>query len=321
MSVQPADSVLLLVRGYSPPDGWRVSGRLFGPACDLSQWRTYYPPDALEVSAVFGGLYSAPDAHTVAVRFAGVATPESPLYRHDATEISFALPRDYTIASPPLVITLPPDGRLYGAALGALPFGGAAIARYGVRATASGAVPLSGGAIATTENGARIANALGTVPLGGAAIARHGVRAAAAGTLPITLGGSAQARHGVRAIAAGAIPLHGSAPARHGVRAVAQGALPLSGVAGVTHARYEVRGEVRLSPGGLLVQRHVRVYARDTGALVAAANSVGGYFRVACALEPAEYVVLPIDLSPDATDFVPPVANRVLSVLAQDAWR
>ena len=82
-----------------------------------------------------------------------------------------------------------------------------------------------------------------------------------------------------------------------------------------------MRGEVRLTEGGLLVQRRVRVYSRETGALVGQGDSVGGYFRVPCDLNSAEYVILPIDLSESATDFAPPVANRVTSVLARDDWR
>lgn len=286
--------------GYLAPTAYAVSAQIDGG---------YVTPGGARASAVMphghgvllGTGYVAPSAWVVSASFAPWAA--------------------YAIPSPPITITLPPDGRVFGGALGALQFDGTAVTRHGVRGSAHGVIPLAGGIIAETENTGRIANALGAVPLAGETAARHGVRAVAAGLLPITMGGAAVARHGVHATSGGAIGFVGNAPARHGVRVTADGAVPLRGVAGTTHGRYEVRGEVRLSPGGVLAQRTVRVYARDSGALVASGDSVGGYFRIACGFEPGEYVVLPIDLSPDATDFVPPVANRVVSVRAQDVWR
>lgn len=246
-----------------------------------------------------------------------------PVYRHlpGATYVTAEFHAPYSIQSPPITITLPPSGRVFGDAFGAVPLLGGVTARHGVRAVASGAVPLAGGALAETENTAAIGNAAGAVPLAGAATARHGVRATADGHLPITLSGSGTARHGVRAVLSGSVPLAGGAAARHGVRAAAAGGVSLGGSVASTHIRYEVRGEVRLTEGGLLVQRRVRVYSRETGALVGQGDSVGGYFQVACDLAPAEYVILPIDLSESATDFAPPVANRVTSVLARDDWR
>lgn len=320
MSTQPANSLLFLVRGYTPASGSRVSGWLAGPAHDLTQWKAYFPR-AYEIRATLTTGYSAPDAVAVTAQFGGINTPESPLYKYDSTAINFALPRNYSVQAPPIAITLPPSGRVFGDAFGAVPLIGGVTARHGVRAVASGAVPLAGGALAETENTAAIGNAAGAVPLAGAATARHGVRATADGHLPITLSGSATARHGVRAVLSGSVPLAGGAAARHGVRGVAAGGVSLGGSVASTHVRYEVRGEVRLTEGGLLVQRRVRVYSRETGALVGQGDSVGGYFQVPCDLAPAEYVILPIDLSESATDFAPPVANRVTSVLARDDWR
>jgi len=285
----------------------------------------YVAPAGDAVTAAFTAGYAAPAGDEVAAVMphgygyqpgSGYVPPVG-----DAVTASFAPWKPYDIPSPPLTITLPPSGRVFGDAFGAVPLLGGVVARHGVRAVASGTVPLAGGALAETENTAAIGNAAGAVPLAGAATARHGVRATADGHLPITLSGIATARHGVRAVLSGGVPLAGGAMARHGVRGVAAGGVSLGGSVASTHVRYEVRGEVRLTEGGLLVQRRVRVYSRETGALVGHGDSVGGYFQVPCDLDPAEYVILPIDLSESATDFAPPVANRVTSVLARDDWR
>jgi hypothetical protein len=80
--------------------------------------------------------------------------------------------------------------------------------------------------------------------------------------------------------------------------------------------RYEVRGEVR--DQGILVDRRVRVYSRETGELLGQSDTVVGAFRIPLGFTAQEAVIVPIDLAPDAVDFSPPCANRVLSVLAED---
>ena len=81
--------------------------------------------------------------------------------------------------------------------------------------------------------------------------------------------------------------------------------------------RYELKGEVRQA--GVLINRRVRAYHRDTGALVNEGDTVAGHFRLHTGFAPAEYYVIPIDLSNDAADWTPPCANRLVSVLAMDA--
>lgn len=100
-----------------------------------------------------------------------------------------------------------------------------------------------------------------------------------------------------------------------GQGAVAFGQFSAAG-AGIVE-RYELKGEVRQS--GVLVNRRVRAYHRDTGALVNEGDTVAGRFRVHTGFTPAEYYVIPIDLSNDAADWTPPCANRLASVLAMDA--
>lgn len=80
--------------------------------------------------------------------------------------------------------------------------------------------------------------------------------------------------------------------------------------------RYVLRGEVRNQ--GVLVDRRVRAYRRSDGALIAQGDTVAGVFGLHAGFAADEYTVLPIDLASGATDFAPPAANRVVSVLAQD---
>lgn len=88
-------------------------------------------------------------------------------------------------------------------------------------------------------------------------------------------------------------------------------------VAGVAvHPRYEARGVVK--QGGVLVNRRVRVYDRDSGELLGQGDTAAGKFNVHAGFTERECTVLPIDLSPGAVDWRPPVANRVLSKLADD---
>lgn len=83
-----------------------------------------------------------------------------------------------------------------------------------------------------------------------------------------------------------------------------------------TVVRFEVRGEVRNQ--GVLVDRRVRAYRRNDGALIAEQDTTAGRFRLHCGFAAAEHYLVPVDLSAEATDYAPPCANRVLSVLADD---
>lgn len=114
-------------------------------------------------------------------------------------------------------------------------------------------------------------------------------------------------------------PLGGlSASAHVVVTAAASVAGPL-GAATIhsTVQRYELRGAVRSN--GVLVNRRVRAYRRDTGAMAGEADTVLGRFIIPAGSAPAEHYLIPIDLDAGASDYAPPAANRVVSVLAQDA--
>lgn len=119
----------------------------------------------------------------------------------------------------------------------------------------------------------------------------------------------------------GAVTAPAGTGAGAGVRGVAgQGAVTFSNVsvtsAGVVE-RYELKGDVRLS--GVLVNRRVRAYRRDSGALINEGDTVGGHFRLHTGFVSGEYYVIPIDLAEEASDWTPPCANRLVSVLAMDA--
>ena len=179
----------------------------------------------------------------------------------------------------------------------------------------------------------------GEIDVTGSAQGSHGVRGTGSGEADVTGSGSGLAgvetvvgvgsgqadfegagdgAHGVRGVGAGESDVEGGAQGRHGVRGNGAGEADVTGTAAGLHLRYELRGEVRLS--GVLVNRRVRAYRRDTGALVGEADTVAGRFRVNAGVgAPREHYVIPLDMSEDATDWRPPVANRVLSVLADDA--
>lgn len=164
------------------------------------------------------------------------------------------------------------------------------------------------------------ARAAATTPLGSAsavvgAIADIEVRGAA-GT---PLGAASAVAHLVDIARASASTPLGAAAARARTVTLARAAAgsPL-GVCAVraTVLRYELRGEVRLS--GILVNRRVRAYSRATGALLGEADTVVGRFHVPAGFAAAECYVTPIDLTEGANDWLPPTANRITSVLADD---
>lgn len=133
----------------------------------------------------------------------------------------------------------------------------------------------------------------------------------------INVVGDGAGAHGVRGPGVGIVGIYGAGTGLHGVRGAGSGDVDITGSAEGLHLRYELRGEVRMA--GVLVNRRVRAYRRDTGALVGEADTTAGQFRVAAGIgAPREHYVIPLDLSEDATDWRPPTANRVVSVLASD---
>ena len=188
----------------------------------------------------------------------------------------------------------PAPAGVTGTAEGALDFTGSSVAAHGVAVVAAGALAFSGSA--TVEHSSAV------------------VECVAEGTLAFT--GAASVAHGIALQAAGTLAFAGSGAAAHGVAATCAGTLGFTGACAALHLRYEVRGEVRL--GGVLVNRRVRCSKRATGELMGQADTVAGRYRVHAGFDDAEVYVTAIDLADGATDWIPPTANRLGPVLADD---
>lgn len=132
----------------------------------------------------------------------------------------------------------------------------------------------------------------------------------------LNLGVDFSGAQAVTGVAAAVLDLIATASGQHAVAGAMSATLGISAVIAGVHPLYRLHGSVR--DGGDLVDRRVRVYRRSTGALVAQADTVAGVFDFDVGYAPDEYYLVPIDLANDATDWRPPCANRVLSVLVSD---
>lgn len=156
----------------------------------------------------------------------------------------------------------------------------------------------------------------GVVPITGAGGGQFGevITGDGAGVVPITGDGAGLA--GAAGAGAGVVPVFGAGAGDHGASGAGAGAITVVGAAVAVHQRYELVGVVKI--GEALVNRRVRAYLRSSGALVAQADTVAGAFRIPVGVVEDEFYLTPIDLAPGATDWLPPTANRVTSVLAVD---
>ena len=129
---------------------------------------------------------------------------------------------------------------------------------------------------------------------------------------------SGAASHGVSFAGSPAVPaINCTGQLAHGISFTGVPTItPVVTAGALVHPRYSVKGEVRNA--GVLVNRTVRAYLRDTGELVGSQFTSVGRFDIHTGFAEHEYYVMPIDLDSGADDFIPPVANRVLSVLAVD---
>lgn len=203
-----------------------------------------------------------------------------------------------------------------GTGAAAVPVNASASAAHGVAVSVAARVPAVAAAEAQFTQPGSEATLVAAVAVSAAIGADHGVAATLGATVAVA--GAASAAHGGAAGLAATVPVTAGAAAAHGVAASALAGVGLRASIAALVERYEMRGEVRLA--GILVNRRVRAYRRDTGALVGEADTVAGHFRVhAGFVAGVEHLVLPIDLTADATDWAPPAANRVVPVLAMDA--
>jgi hypothetical protein len=145
----------------------------------------------------------------------------------------------------------------------------------------------------------------------------HGTATQGDGALVLDFAPSGEGAVGVVGTGAVTLDFAAAASGLHGITGYGSVVLNLTGAGAAQHTRYELRGEVRL--GGVLVNRRVRAYLRSSGALVSQADTVAGKFNLPAGFAEDEFYVTPIDLDSGATDWKPPTANRVLSVLADDA--
>jgi hypothetical protein len=153
-----------------------------------------------------------------------------------------------------------------------------------------------------------------SIPVLAAAELVHGVAGSWVATIPIIA--ELSAGHGVALAIVANVPVTALQDIAHGVALEGVASIPMGAALSLVHERYELRGEVRLS--GILVNRRVRAYSRSSGVLLGEADTVIGKFRVPTGFTPVECYVTPIDLDGSATDWLPPTANRITSVLALD---
>lgn len=186
-----------------------------------------------------------------------------------------------------------PSG-IVGEGAGSLAFAGAGVAAHGVAGVGAGGLVFTGEGIAEHESPSVEGVGDGALGFSGEALAAHGIAGSGIGSFAFS----------------------GAGVGAHGISSASAGDLAFGGEGVAQHLRYEVRGEVRLS--GVLVNRRVRCYARASGALMGQADTVAGHYRVHAGFDEAEVYVTAIDLSVGATDWIPPTANRLVPMLADD---
>lgn len=182
-----------------------------------------------------------------------------------------------------------------------------------VTGTGAATVAITGAAVATA--GAAGVGAA-TVSITGEGAGYFGDLIVGTGEAVVPITGAAVALTGAVGVGVASVPITASGTALAGATGAAAASVPISGGAVASHPRYELRGVVKI--GDVLVNRRVRAYNRDSGELVGQADTVAGVFAIHAGFTEDEFYVTPIDLDPDAVDWKPPTANRVLSVLAED---
>jgi hypothetical protein len=136
----------------------------------------------------------------------------------------------------------------------------------------------------------------------------------AVSVLPAAVGDGA---HGVAGAGSASVAVAALGDGAHGVAGLGAPTMPFLPVGAGIVERYELIGEVRTQ--GVLVNRQVRAYRRDTGELVGNMATTLGRFKMHAGFSAIEHYLVPIDLDTLAEDFNPPCNNRIISVLAQDS--
>lgn len=207
-----------------------------------------------------------------------------------------------------------PSDTVTGDAAVTLDFTAAAAGSHGVAGSAAVTLDLSADAAGTYTTNVISGSASVSLDLTAAATGSHGVSGASTATLD--LAADAAAGHGVSGVETSTLDISAQAGGAHGVSAAGACTLDLAAAAAGTVFRYEVAG--RVQQGAVLLNRHVRVYSRASGALLSEGDTVVGRFRLHAGFAAGECYIVPLDMADGATDYLPPTANRVLSILAQD---
>lgn len=190
----------------------------------------------------------------------------------------------------------------------------AATAAHGVVGVGAVTLGVTADAVGDYQSSAAVGVGAVTVDPTAAATASHGITGTASTVVDPTA--AATAEHGIAGTASVTVGVSAGATGAHGIAGPGAATITFTAAAVATHLRYEVKGEVR--QGGILVNRRVRAYLRSSGALVGEGDTTFGKFALNTGFAALEHYVVPINLDDAATDWVPPIANRVLSVLAQD---
>lgn len=189
-----------------------------------------------------------------------------------------------------------------------------ASAAHGVAGDGSASLSFDESADGEFTSVSAIGDGAATLDVSATADASHGVAGDGAASLDLAEG--AAAAHGIAGDESAVLSFSVAADGAHGIAGDASTTITFAADAQAVHERYEVKGEVRQS--GVLVNRRVRVYLRTSGALIGENDTSAGKFRVHTGFTPEEHYIVSIHLDDAASDYNPPVENRVVSVLAQD---
>lgn len=298
----PLNGISVVIENYHAPPNSAVSVVVRDLPWTVGD--AYSVPSNLAVTAVVVEV-SAPTAHQVTAQLPHAVTGADPTFglvvgRSPHQVTATVGNRTYSPATSPVTVVVASSNLYEGYGEVSVPITAAGLGSHGVRGTGSAAVSVSAsGSGEFVTPSFVVGNGAVNCTLFAEGYGSHGVRGDGASTYSLNLSAVGVGRSGVR----------GGGSALLGVTANSIG----------EHTRYEVRGSVRESEEGILLVRRVRVYDRLSGVLVGQQDSASGRFHVHCGLEPAEYTIMVIDLSEGAEDFIPPVTNRVSSVLAMDS--
>lgn len=246
--------------------------------------------------------YTRPDFDAADASWVGASAYTRPAF--DAADASFELPNTGIEA-------------IGAATIG--PVTAAATVAHGITAVGAAVIgPVTAAGVVEHTSPEVVAVGVAIIgPVTAAATVSHGISGVGAAVIgPVTASG--QAAHGVAAVGAAVIgPVTAVGQAAHGITAVGAAVIgPVVAACVAHHPRYSLKGEVR--DGGVLVNRLVRAYRLDTGALVGEQATTAGRFDIHAGFVQREHYILPLDMSEGATDWTPPAVNHVLSELAVD---